>query len=681
MQYPLSRTVDVVDDHHGTPVPDPYRWLEDPDADDTRAWIEAQNALTFGYLERLPWRRPLRDRLTALWNHERMGTPWRVADRVFWLHNDGLQNQSVLYVRDDGGDARVLLDANALSEDGTVSLGALRVRDDGRMLAYSISESGSDWRTWRVRDVTTGEDLDDAVRWSKFSGASWAHDGSGFYYSRYDAPRAGEEYEQANRDHQVWFHRLGTAQEKDELVYRRPDRPEWGFGAQVTEDGHYLVLSVWRGTDPRNGVFVRDLHTGGDFVELLADFDADYTFVGNEGSVLYFRTDLDAPRGRLIAIDLRRPDRADWATILPEGEDVLQSVRWTGGVFVANRLHHASDRVTLHARDGSIVREVDLPTFGTVGGFGGRSDAKETWYSFTSFLHPTVIHRYDFTTGESEVFFEPAVDFDRECFTTTQVFCPSTDGTRVPVFLVHRRDVVLDGDNPTLLYGYGGFNVSLTPGFSVSRLVWLERGGVLAVANLRGGGEYGEDWHRAGTFERKQNVFDDFVAVAEWLIEERWTRPERLACQGGSNGGLLVGAVLNQRPDLWRAALPAVGVMDMLRFHRFTIGWAWVSDYGSSDDPEQFRTLLAYSPYHNLTEREYPAVLVTTADHDDRVVPLHSFKYAARLQSVQRGDAPVLIRIETKAGHGEGKPTAKVIEETADVLAFLIDQLGMDPGS
>jgi len=678
MDYPVARRDDVVDDFHGTPVTDPYRWLEDPDTPESRAWIEFQNALTFGYLEGLPWRTSLHARLTALWNHERRGTPWRVADRVFWFHNDGLQNQSVLFVEDPDGTARELLDPNTLSDDGTVSLGAIRVREDGRKLAWSSSESGSDWRTWRVRDVDSGTDQDDVVRWSKFSGASWAHDGSGFYYSRYDAPEAGDEFEQANRFQKVFFHRLGTPQDADELVYERPDQPEWGFGAHVTEDGAYLVLSVWRGTDPRNGVFVRDLCAGGEFVEVLDAFDADYTFVGNDGPRFWFRTDLDAPRGRLIEVDLRRPARREWRTILAEGDDVLQSVQFTGGVFVANRMHHASDRITLHDRDGAIAREVELPSYGTVGGFGGRSDAQETWFSFTSFLHPPVIHRYDFESGRSEVVHTPAIDLDLARFETTQSFVVSKDGTQVPVFLVHAKDVVLDGNNPTLLYGYGGFNVSLTPGFSVSRSVWLERGGVLAVANLRGGGEYGEEWHRSGTLANKQNVFDDFVAVAEWLIEEKWTCPERLACQGGSNGGLLVGAVVNQRPELWRAAVAAVGVMDMLRFHRFTIGWAWVSDYGSAQDPDQFRSLYAYSPYHNLTEGEYPAVLVTTADHDDRVVPLHSFKYAARLQAVQRGDRPCLIRIETKAGHGEGKPTAKVIEETADVLAFLIDQLEMD---
>ena len=677
MQYPETRKVDVVDDHHGTQVADPYRWLEDQDGDETAAWVQAQNEVTFAYLETLPTRAGLRDRLTALWNYERYGTPWRVANRLFWYKNDGLQNQSVLYVQDDGGEARVLLDPNTLSDDGTVALGGMGISDDGRYMAYSLSVSGSDWRTWYVRDIDTGQDLDDRVEWSKFSGASWAHDNSGFFYSRYDAPTAGDEFEQANYFQKVFFHRLGTPQSEDVLVYERPDQKEWGFGADVTEDGAYLILSVWKGTSQKNGVFYRDLTKSGDVVELLPDFDADYSFVGNDGPLFFFRTDLDAPRGRLIAIDTREPQRSNWREIIPQRDDVLQSASLTADRLVARYMRDAHDQIELHQLDGTFVREVELPSLGSVGGFGGRRDATETYYSFTSFLYPTVIYRYDFSSGTSEVFREPSIDFDFDAYTTEQVFYESKDGTRVPMFLVHKKDLQKNGNNPTLLYGYGGFNVSLTPSFSVSRLVWLEMGGVYAMANLRGGGEYGEEWHQAGTVHEKQNVFDDFVAAGEWLIANGYTKPEKLACQGGSNGGLLVGAVVNQRPDLWGAALPAVGVMDMLRFHKFTIGWAWVSDYGSSEDPEQFRSLYAYSPYHNLKPIEYPAVMVTTADHDDRVVPGHSFKYAARLQEMQRGDAPTLIRIETKAGHGAGKPTAKVIEELADVYAFLIDNLDM----
>lgn len=679
MQYPPSKTVDVVDDYHGTTVDDPYRWLEDPDAEDTRAWVQAQNAVTFAYLESLPTRDRLRARLTELWNHERYSTPSRKGSRLFWSKNDGLQNQSVLYVQDDGAEPRVLLDPNTLSADGTVALGGVGISEDGRYLAWSRSVSGSDWRTWFVRDVETGEDLDDVIEWSKFSGAAWAHDGSGFYYSAYDAPVEGDEFEQANYHQKLWFHRLGTAQSEDVLVYERTDRKEWGFGGGVSEDGDYLLISVWQGTSRKNGFFYRDLAHDGPVVELLDAFDADYSFAGNDGPIFFFRTDLDAPRGRLIAIDTRDPARRNWKEILPEGEDVLQSVDLIADCFVANSMHDAHDRVRLYGLTGEFLREVGLPSLGSVGGFSGKRSDTEAYYSFTSFLHPTVVYRYDFVTGESELFRQPSIDFDFDAYTTEQVFFESKDGTVVPMFLVYRKGLQRNGDNPTLLYGYGGFNVSLTPGFSAARLVWLEMGGVYASVNLRGGGEYGEQWHQAGTLHQKQNVFDDFIAAAEWMIAQGYTRPAKLACQGGSNGGLLVGAVVNQRPELWGAALPAVGVMDMLRFHEFTIGWAWVSDYGSSDDPQQFATLLAYSPYHNLRPGNYPAVMVTTADHDDRVVPGHSFKYAARLQQVQRGRAPVLIRIETKAGHGAGKPTSKQIEEVVDRLAFLIDNLAMEP--
>ncbi len=682
MQYPQTKMVDVVDDYHGTPIADPYRWLEDPDGEDTRAWIEAQNDVTFGYLDRLPTREGLRERLTRLWNHERFSTPWRKGSRVFWSKNDGLQNQSVLYVQEDGQAPRVLLDPNTLSDDGTVSLGGVGFSEDGRYMAWSTSTSGSDWRTWYVRDVQTGEDLHDEIRWSKFSGASWACDDSGFYYSAYDPPVEGDEFEQANYHQKLWFHRLGTPQSDDVLVYERPDQKEWGFGGAVTEDGRYLIISVWKGTSRKNAVFYRDLAGDAPVVELLDAFDADYSFVGNDGPLFYFRTNLDAPRGRLIAIDTTHPARRNWQEILPETDDVLQSVSLVANLFVANSMHDAHDQIRLYDLRGTLVREIELPSLGSVGGFSGRREDTETYYAFTSFLSPTVVYRYDFVTGESELFREPSIDFDFGAYTTEQVFFESKDGTRVPMFLVYKTGIERNGENPTLLYGYGGFNVSLTPGFSAARLVWLEMGGVYASVNLRGGGEYGERWHQAGTMHEKQNVFDDFIAAAEWMIAQGFTKPAKLACQGGSNGGLLVGAVVNQRPDLWGAALPAVGVMDMLRFHEFTIGWAWVSDYGSSDDPEQFATLMTYSPYHNLVPANYPAVLVTTADHDDRVVPGHSFKYAARLQQVQRGPAPVLIRIETKAGHGAGKPTSKQIEEVVDRYAFLIDNLRMEvPGA
>ncbi len=682
LSYPPTRVVDQVDVHHGTPVADPYRWLEDADSPETAAWVAAQNDVTARFLAGVPARRRLAERLTRLWDHPRTSAPFREGGRLFFSRNDGLQNQAVLYVQETpDAEPRPLLDPNTLSDDGTVALTGLSVSRDGRWLAWSASESGSDWQTWRVRDVGTGEDLPDVVRWSKFSGAAWAHDGTGFYYSRYDEPRPGEALAGTNYDQKVFHHRLGSPQTEDVLVYARPDRREWGFEPKVSEDGRWLVLSVWEGTDRRNRVFVRDLAAPeAPVVELLADFDAGYVYLGNDGPALWFRTDLDAPRGRVVAIDVRRPERARWRELIPEGPDVLKEVAVLHGQFVATYLHDAHDVVRRFALDGRPLGEVALPGLGTATGFAGHAADRETYYAFTSFLNPAEIYRLDLATGASSLLLAPELDFPFERYETRQVFYASRDGTRVPMFLVHRRGLRLDGRNPTLLYGYGGFNAVMSPSFSASRLAWLELGGVFALPNLRGGGEYGEEWHQAGMLGRKQNVFDDFIAAAEWLIANGYTATPKLAISGGSNGGLLVGACLVQRPDLFGAALPAVGVLDMLRFHLFTIGWAWVSDYGSANDPDQFRTLLAYSPYHNLEPGVcYPPTLVTTADHDDRVVPGHSFKFAARLQAVQACANPVLIRVETKAGHGAGKPTAKLIEETADAYAFLVRALGIEP--
>ncbi|MDX1548649.1 MAG: prolyl oligopeptidase family serine peptidase [Rhodothermales bacterium] len=678
--YPETRRGDVVDDYHGTAVADPYRWLEDLDGDETRAWVAAQNALTFGYLEGLPQRDAFKDRLTTLWDYPKYGAPSKKGSRYFFSKNDGLQNQSVIYVQESlGGTPRVLIDPNTFSEDGTVALSGLYVSDDGRYAAYSISESGSDWRTFRVRDVDTGEDLPDVLRWIKFSGASWDADGAGFYYSRYDAPEDGEDaLAGVNKNQKLYYHRLGTDQADDVLVYERPDQPEWGFAPEVTDDGRYLVVTVWQGTDERTRVYVRDLRDpDGPITPLLDDFDAAYDFIGNTGTAFYFVTDRDAPNKRLVAIDLARPGADAWTTLLPESERVIRSVDIVHDRFVVSVLDDVKGRMLIHGLDGAFEREIELPTLGSVYG-GGERDASELFYTFTSFTYPPTIYRYDFETGASEVFRQAEVDFDPEAYVTKQVFYESKDGTRVPMFIVHRKDLALDGQNPTYLYAYGGFNISLTPGFSVSNLAWLEQGGVYAMPNLRGGGEYGEAWHKAGMLGNKQNVFDDFIAAAEYLIDAGYTSTPKLAIGGGSNGGLLVGAVLTQRPDLFGAALPAVGVMDMLRFHQFTIGWAWVSEYGSAEDPEQFRWLRAYSPLHNLKPgTHYPPTLVTTADHDDRVVPGHSYKFAAAMQHAQGGPAPVLIRIETKAGHGAGKPTSKIIEEQADKWAFLAHVLGM----
>ncbi len=684
LQYPAARKSDVVDDYHGTRVPDPYRWLEDPDSPESRTWIEAENRLTAAYLAEIPARSTIRERLTKLWNYPKYGAPFRKARRYFFFKNDGLQNQSVLYKQASlTADPETLLDPNLLSEDGTVALSTLAVSDDGRLLAYGTSASGSDWEEFRVRDIAEGRDRSDHLKWIKFSGASWTNDGAGFFYSRYPEP-ADKALTEVNRFQRLYYHRLGTDQAQDVLVYERPDQPDWGMNAEVTDDGRYAVLQVWLGTDRRNRVYYLDLKDAkrpkvtGEVVRLLDDFDASYAFVGNDGPVFYFLTDLDAPRKRVIAIDTRHPERAGWREIIPQAPDVLDGVQIIHDTFVANYMHDASSRLRLFARDGRFVKDLPLPTLGSIGAISGERKDDEMFYAFTSFLYPTTIFRYAFKSGVTSVFKAPAIDFDPSGYETKQVFYTSKDGTRVPMFITHKKGLRLDGSNPTYLYGYGGFNISLTPSFSVAMLVWLELGGVYAVPNLRGGGEYGEEWHQAGMHDKKQNVFDDFIAAAEYLIAQGYTSPAKLAIAGGSNGGLLVGAAITQRPELFGAALPAVGVMDMLRFHKFTIGWAWVTDYGSADSAAQFPYLYKYSPLHNIRAgTRYPATLVTTADHDDRVVPGHSFKFTATLQAAQAGPQPVLIEIETKAGHGAGKPTSKLIEEQADRFAFLGRNLGM----
>jgi prolyl oligopeptidase len=681
--YPETRRSDQVDDYHGTRVADPYRWLEDTDSPETRAWVEAQNRITGAHLSSIPQRERIEQRLTRLWNYERFGVPFREGDRYFFFRNDGLQDQSVLYTLPElGAEPRVLLDPNTLSADGTVALTTVRVSDDGRHLVYGTSSGGSDWQEFRVREVATGRDLPDHLRWIKFSGAAWTEGGEGFFYSRYPEPR-GNALTSENRDNTLFYHRLGTSQSEDVPVYQRPDEPDWRFSPYVTDDGRYLVVSASKSTS-WNRLFLKDLgdprnpRLDAPMVSLVEGFDANYQVVGNDGPVLYLLTDQGAPRGRVVAMDTRAPEAARWRTLIPESEDVLESVTMVDDRFVATYLHDAHSRLRVFDLQGKLVREVELPGIGSVGAVSGDRDDREAFYSFSSFLYPSTVFRYDVARGESSVFRAPEVDFDPERFVTRQVFYTSRDGTRVPMFITHRSDLELDGKNPTLLYGYGGFNISLTPGFSVSNLAWLEMGGVYAVPNLRGGGEYGEEWHLAGTKERKQNVFDDFIAAAEYLIREGYTSPSKLAIRGGSNGGLLVGAAMTQRPELFAVALPAVGVMDMLRYHKFTIGKGWAVDYGTSDDPEGFRYLYAYSPLHNLRPGTcYPATLVTTGDHDDRVVPGHSFKFAATLQAAQGCDNPALIRIDVRAGHGAGKPTSKQIEEQADILAFVAKHLGM----
>lgn len=676
--YPHTQTVEQIDNYYGTLVADPYRWLEDTDSPETRAWIEAQNALTFDFLAKIPAREVIRRRLTELWDYPKQAVPVKRNGRYFQLRNSGLQNQDVLVVLESlEGEARLLLDPNTLSADGTVALTSWTPSPDGQWLAYATSGSGSDWLTWRVRDVNTGQDLPDMLEWSKFSAATWRKDSSGFYYNRYAAPAPGSDYLETNYHQKLYFHHLNSSQSQDTLIYERSDQKEWGFWAEESEDGRFLVLHVTQGTDNRNRLFYQDLQTSQPVVELIPELEAAYHFIGNDESVFYLFTDLDAPRGRLIAIDTTQPTKTHWQTLIPEGPDALTDVQMAHNEFIATYLHHAHHQLKRFNRQGQIIADIPLPTAGSILALSGHRAHNEMFYAFSSFLYPTTLYRYDFANETSEQLFTPPLQFDATPYQTRQVFVTSKDGTQVPVFLTHRRNLPMDGQNPTLLYGYGGFNIPQVPAFSVSMLVWLEMGGVLAWANLRGGGEYGVAWHEAGMLHNKQNVFDDFIACAEYLIAEKITSTPKLAIMGRSNGGLLVGACLAQRPDLFGAALPVVGVMDMLRFHRFTIGWAWVSDYGSPDDPQQFKTLYAYSPLHNLRPANYPPTLVSTGDRDDRVVPGHSFKFAAALQAAQQGDAPTLIRVQTKAGHGFGKPTEILIQETADNWAFLVQTLGI----
>lgn len=677
--YPAARKSEQTDDYHGVKVADPYRWLEDLDAAETRSWVEAENKLAFGYLKEIPATEKIKERLTKLWNYERFGVPFKEGSRYFYTRNTGLQNQAVLYsVSSLSDEPKLLLDPNTLSADGTVALSGLSISHDGKLMAYSLSASGSDWQEWKVRDVASGKDTADDLKWVKFSGASWTPDSKGFFYSRYDQPKE-DSLKGTNYFQKLYYHQLGTAQAADVLVYERPDQKEWLFGGSVSDDGRYLIINVSEGTDSKNRVYYKDLRAPvAPVVKLLDGFDAAYNFIDNDGSTFWFQTDLNSPRGKIIAIDIAKPDARNWRVIVPEAAETLQAVTFVNQQFVADYLKDAHAQFKVFDREGKLVREVALPGIGAASGFAGKATDKETFYAYTSFTTPTTIYRYDMATGKSTVFRQPKVDFNPADFETKQVFYNSKDGTRVPMFITHKKGLKLDGSNPTYLYGYGGFDISLTPGFSVGNLVWMELGGVYAQPSLRGGGEYGEEWHKAGMKLKKQNVFDDFIAAAEWLIANKYTSTPKLSIAGASNGGLLVGAALTQRPDLFGAALPGVGVMDMLRFQKFTIGWAWVSDYGSSDNAADFKAQYAYSPLHNIKPGTvYPPTLITTADHDDRVWPGHSFKFAATLQAAQAGPAPILIRIETKAGHGAGKPTSKIIEELADQWGFLVRVLDM----
>jgi prolyl oligopeptidase len=682
ISYPETATVDHVDNYHGTDVADPYRWLEDDvrESEDVANWVGAQNEVTFAYLATIPEREKIVNRMTELWDYERFGLPYKEGGRYFWSYNDGLQNQNVVYTqRSLDDEPELLIDPNTWSDDGTVALAGYAPSPDGEHVAYLVQDGGSDWRVGKVLHIESGEVLADNLEWLKFTGLDWAADGSGFYYSRYPATSEEEKFQSLNKNMTIYFHRVGTSQDEDEVVYARPDHPDWGPRAQVTDDGNHLVIDISVGTDDRYSIVYQDLtDPDSEPTMIIEGFEYDYRLIGNIGDDLYFRTNDGALKNRLIVIDAKNPDSANWREVIPEAENVLEDVELVGGKIIVQYMQDASSLVKIFDLDGNVTGDVDLPGIGSAYGFSGKFDDTETFFGYESFDTPDTIYRYDVGTGEASVFRAPDVAFDPDDYVVQQVFYESKDGTRVPMFISHHKDVVPDGERPTMLYGYGGFNISMQPTYQTTRLTWMDMGGIYAVANLRGGGEYGREWHQGGTKLNKQNVFDDFIAAGEYLIENGYTNSDKLAIFGGSNGGLLVGAVTNQRPELFGAAIPAVGVMDMLRFHKFTAGRFWTDDYGSADNPDEFEALLAYSPYHNIVDgTEYPPILVTTADTDDRVVPGHSFKYAARVQEAQGGDAPVLIRIETRAGHGAGVPTEKVIQQYADSWAFLVRNLDM----
>jgi prolyl oligopeptidase len=680
IQYPKIQQVDQVDEYHGTLVADPYRWLEESNSADTKEWIKQQNHLTRSYLEDIPEREMIRKRLEQLWDFPRAYAPLKVSGKYFQLRNSGLQNQNVLHVMDSlEGEKKVLLDPNILSEDGTVALTYWKLSRDGNLLAYATSSSGSDWQIWRVRDVNTRKDLPDLVQWSKFSNVTWNNDNAGFYYAAYDQPEHAETYEALNQYQKVMYHKVGTNQSQDILVYQRPDHPDWVFDPLISDDGRYLILEISKGTDRRKRIFFRELDSNKSFTELIPTLEAAYSYIGNDDELFYFRTNYQAPNGKLIAIDIRNPEKPNWKTIITEGQDAIETIKLVCDQFVVIYLHDAHHQIKRFDLQGNYLGEIELPLIGSIFSFdleeylSGERNDDELYFVFNSFIYPPTVFQYSFHNQELAKIEQPDLSFDFHKYKIEQEFATSKDQTRVPMFLVYSKEQKKNESDPALLYGYGGFNISITPNFLVNRLVWLELGGTLAVANLRGGGEYGEEWHQAGSLLKKQNTFDDMIACAEHLIDHDYTSSEKLAIEGRSNGGLLVGACITQRPDLFGAALPAVGVMDMLRFNKFTIGWAWESDYGSPENPEQFKVLYSYSPLHNIIPgTQYPPTLVTTADHDDRVVPAHSFKFISSLQAAQSGDSPVLIRIQTKAGHGFGKPTQVLIEENADILAFLI---------
>ncbi len=678
IKYPETKKGDVVDTLHGQAIADPYRWLENDTSAETGEWVKQQNDVTEAYLSKIPFRNDIKDRLTKIWDYPKYGVPFKKGDRYFYFKNDGMQNQSVLYVQETlDAEPQVLLDPNKLSDDGTVAFAGMDVSKDGKYLAYAIARGGSDWNEIKVMEIDSRNQLDDHLKWVKFSGMAWK--GDGFYYSRYDAPK-GSELSGKNEFHKVYFHKVGEPQSKDVLIYEDPAYPLRNYSAGVTDDEDFLLLYHTESTSG-NALYFKDLRKPGkDFTSIVTGFDNDFAVVDDYNGKFLVRTNYNAPKYQLLLIDPALPQPENWATLIPEKEEVLEGVTLVGGKIVAQYLKDAYSQAFIYDMWGNLIRALDIPGIGTLAGFNGKKDENTAFYAFTSFAIPTTIYRYNIETDTSTIYREPTIEVEDLTFETKQVFYTSKDGTKVPMFIVHKAGITLDGTNPTLLYGYGGFNISLTPSFSTQRLILLENGGVFAMPNLRGGGEYGEAWHMAGTKEQKQNVFDDFIAAAEYLIDAGYTSPDYLAIQGGSNGGLLVGAVMTQRPELMKVAFPAVGVLDMLRYHMFTIGWAWATDYGTSDNATDFEYLIKYSPLHTIEAGTcYPATLVTTADHDDRVVPAHSFKFISELQSKQSCDNPTLIRIETKAGHGAGKPTSKVIEEYADIYSFMFYNMGITP--
>jgi prolyl oligopeptidase len=677
LEYPETKKVDQVDDYFGTKVADPFRWLEDDQADEVKAWEKEQNKLTFSYLENIPFWEKIRQRLNEVYNYPRYSSPFRAGENYFFYKNDGLQNQSVIYIQEGlEGNPKVFIDPNKLSADGTVRISLVGFSEDNRFVTYSRSEAGSDWRELHVMEIESREELNDTIRWVKFSGAAWR--GNGFYYSGYEPPEEGQELTARNTSQKIYYHELGTPQDKDTLIYEDPDHPFRYLRAGLTEDKQYMFLYVTEGTHG-NELYYKDLSTDdADFLPLIQGFDSDSYVIDHTGSKFLVYTNAEAPNYQVVLMDPRHPQKENWQTIIPEKSDVLTNVSSVGEYLFCNYLKDATSRIFQHDLSGALVREIGLPTLGSAGGFSGKKEDKVTFYFFSSFTHPPMIYKYNIENGKSEVFRKTEVPFNPQDYESEQVFYSSKDGTRVPMFIVHKKGLELDGQRPTYLYGYGGFNSSRRPSFNPTVLILLENNGVYATANIRGGGEYGEQWHRAGMLLDKQNVFDDFIAAAEYLIRENYTSKDRLAIAGASNGGLLVGACMTQRPDLFKVAFPAVGVMDMLRYHKFTVGWGWVVEYGSSDEEAHFKNLYSYSPLHNIKEGvAYPATLVTTADHDDRVVPAHSFKFIATLQEKHKGEAPVLIRIETRSGHGASS-TQKRIEEIADKWAFMFYNMGLE---